>query len=218
MSSLRPDAQIASRHEDGSPAVVMLPTRHTVDGVACAHMIHLHESGRLAYAVLAEARDAGGFALEAGDSLSLRDDGKPERVHFQTPRDVRGHAGVRSVGFDENGDIQDLVAGDATIDARGIVRRRRLAAPETIAGIPCMTFAAFDEEGRLFSTTLAADHATAHGTLPAGSMVQLRADGTVASAQISGACVLDGERFERNDPARFQDGKVVKEGWVFYTP
>jgi hypothetical protein len=151
----------------------------------------------------------------SGDSMDLRSDGGPERLLFRQPRDVLGHAGVSSVRFGEHGQVEDMIIGDKTVDARGVVRRRRLAAPTTIAGIPCAMSATFDAEGRLASTILADELVTPHGAIPAGSAVSFHTDGSVDRAQISQACLLAGQPFDCNDPAHFSADTVTKEGWVF---
>jgi hypothetical protein len=217
VSSLPADAEIASRHEGDGPAVVTLKGRHVVDGIACVQMIHLHDNGRLAYCIIDEPTKVGDFDLAPGDALYLRPEGAPERIRFQQPRIVAGHAGVQSVGFSDSGEVEEMEIGDMTIDPYGIVRRRRLVAATTIAGIACTGLTLFDSEGRLTNTILADDLLTPHGTIPAGSRVSFHADGSVDRAQLGSACVLAGQRFERNDPARFSLDTVKREGWLFYT-
>lgn len=169
---------------------------------------------------LTETRQIDGIDFLPGDTLLFRDDGLPLMVHLREPREFRGHANVRVVGFDEKGALETFTVEQSTFDAKtGHCRIRRLREEVAlIDGVVCTMNALFDAEGRLSSTTIAVDLETPHGTLPAGSSVRFHPDGSVKSAQLSAPCILAGQSFERNDPALFANGTVEKTGWVFYTP
>ncbi len=220
MPALPDDAEIYARHADGAPDVVNLRRATTIEGIPCERgIVHFHQDGRLAHAVVAGACTVRDWALEKHDSVSLRSDGSLQQLVFHRARTVLGRDHVDSVAFDEQGVPSEIRIGDATFDAGGVLLRRSLRDEvENIDGVACTQLAWFHPNGRLKSAVIAEPVQTRHGTLPVGSIVYFDPDGLVRSAQLAAACVLGGTSFDRHDPVQLAGDTVVKDGWTFYTP
>ena len=167
------------------------------------------------------APSTAGNAKEIG-GIYLRDDGALDIVHFDPPRTVAGRNAVRSITFDDAEKLATFTIGDGTHDASGLLLRRRLAhdAVAEIAGVVCAMYVEIHPNGRVRQTTLGAPLVSRHGTVPAGSRVDLDDRDELTTAVVAGPCTLRGGAFEANDRVIFTDTTPAKQenAWIFYTP
>jgi len=212
---------LVMRHDDGTPRMVYLKTDAVVDGIPCLaasnNGLSFDEQGRLDSAAVSTRYELQGWTLEPGDEFSLRSDRSLSSIRLAQPREFGGHQNVESVSLDEGGRPSELEVGTATIDAEGRLLRRDLASPETLDGIPCVSFAMFHANGRLAASDLAAPLETSHGIVPAGSMVSFDADGRLSHAIVADTCVLGRWTFPAGNPVQFTEGEPVPGGAFCYT-
>jgi len=220
MINLPEDAEVQRRHDDGTPWVVYLKSDAVVDGIPCLaasnNGLNFDEHGRLDSAAVSTRYELQGWTLEPGDEFILRSDRSLSFILLAQPREFGGHQNVKSVSFDKAGRPSELRVGTATIDAAGRLLRRDLASPESLDGIPCVSFTTFHANGRVAGSHLAAPLATSHGIVPAGSMVSFDADGRLSHAIVADTCVLGRWTFPSGNSVQFAECEPVPGGAFFY--